>query len=402
MRPIPNKWSWVSTVGRMLPALVAMALAACAALPFLVPPLLEFAGNLLMTAANNYTKGYAEVVTRPLLEAMVQPSVAPGSQQAGAPYPQDPRFPPTPVPSSSGYLPPGFPPGPGAPYDPRFPAPQPGYPTQPMPPGPQVSAPCGVYPNPPCPAGGPPPGFDPNFPPNHPMPGGVPSVAPPYDPRFPAPQAGGGPYPTSPYGGVASPQATGPLALDLALLRKSVVNGVVTLVPSQDGEVLRDGRGNPQAGDKFKIVFRSNAPTYVYVVSIDGSGWAQGLFPSKNAPVSNPIAPNVEYSVPQGALWHSLDQFRGVETLYVVGSRHPRPDIEAILTTIAGRERHPSATPQQEQQAPIIPNGYGGAQPGPLTAVPGESGHVQQVMTTTYMAGGPEQDLRITRWFRHE
>jgi hypothetical protein len=200
----------------------------------------------------------------------------------------------------------------------------------------------------------------------------------------------------------ASPQPATPLTVDLALLRKSAAGGRTSLVPIQDGEVLRDGRGNPQAGDKFKVVFRASADCYVYIVSIDGSAWAQGLFPSKHASASNPVSAHREYTFPEGHYWHSLDQFRGIETIYVVASLRPRPDIEAILTQIAGRERHPSATPQQVEQPAVIPFGFGGTQPGPAASVPAEGGQVQQVMTTTFYPNPGDRDLRITRWFRHE
>ncbi len=47
-----------------------------------------------------------------------------------------------------------------------------------------------------------------------------------------------------------------PVSLDVLLVRKTIRNGAVTLLPIQDGDVLKDGRGNPQAGDKFRIMFK--------------------------------------------------------------------------------------------------------------------------------------------------
>jgi hypothetical protein len=56
----------------------------------------------------------------------------------------------------------------------------------------------------------------------------------------------------------------------------------------------------------------------------------------------------------------SLDQFKGIETIFVVASHARRPDIEQILTTITGRERNPAEKPQAVSEPAIIPNGYSG------------------------------------------
>lgn len=221
------------------------------------------------------------------------------------------------------------------------------------------------------------------------------AMAPPAAAPTPAPVAAA-PPPQRPQG-----QGQG-FALDLALLRKDIVNGRPTPVAVQDGEVLRDGRGNAQAGDKFKIVFRPASDGYVYVIAIDGSGWAQGLFPSKHSVFSNPVVKGREYVLPAGPFWYSLDQFRGVETIYLVASYRSRPDIEAALSKIAGRERSPLATPQPVTQAPVVPNGFAGSSPGQSAAIQSESGETRPVNLTTFFAAQASDDLRITRWFRHE
>ncbi len=188
------------------------------------------------------------------------------------------------------------------------------------------------------------------------------------------------------------------IALDVALLRKTPT-GVP--VPIQDGDVLKDGRGDPQAGDKFKIVFRPTADCYVYVIAIDGSGWAQGLFPSKHSTLTNPVRKGQEYVLPEGPYWYSLDQYRGVETIYFVASYQQRTDIEQILTRIAGRERSATAVPAKVEQAPVLPNGFGAAQPGPPAVVKTESGETL-VTPTRFFPNQAGEDLRVTRWFRHE
>jgi hypothetical protein len=293
--------------------LLTLSLTACAMLPTLIPPALEFAQSLLKTSNDNYSPGYNEDL-KALLLAMARPSL--------------------PAASSSPTV--------------------------------AIAAPAAV-----------------------PAPAPI-TMAPP-------------PQRTQVQGmGSSQAQSTAPFALDLALLRKDMVNGRPMPVAIQDGDILRDGRGDPQAGDKFKIVFRPASDGYVYVIAIDGSGWAQGLFPSKHSTFSNPVSRGREYVLPEGPFWYSLDQFRGVETIYLVASYRPRPDIEEVLSKIAGRERSPLATPQQVQQAPVVPNGFAGSSPGQSAAIQSESGETRPVNLTTFFSGQAGDDLRITRWFRHE
>ena len=208
----------------------------------------------------------------------------------------------------------------------------------------------------------------------------------------------------NPESGYDPNQAMGPaIGLDVALVRKTIRNGTPVILPIKDGEILRDGRGNPQAGDKFRIMFRPNSEAYVYIIAVDGSGWAQGIFPTPTSPFANPVKPGEQYVTPEESNWFSLDQFRGVETIFFVASHEPRKDIEDLFKGIMGRERPASATPRQVSQAAIVPNGYGGAQPSQtpfgLTLT---SGGQQEILPTSFFAKTAGEDLRITRWFRHQ
>ncbi|MCA9472744.1 MAG: DUF4384 domain-containing protein [Nitrospirales bacterium] len=193
------------------------------------------------------------------------------------------------------------------------------------------------------------------------------------------------------------------IGLDVALVRKTMRNGAPVILPVQDGDVLRDGRGNPQAGDKFRVMFRPNSTAYVYVIAVDGSGWAQGIFPSPTSPFANPVKAGEQYVIPESSHWFSLDQFKGVETLFFIASNGPRQDIEDIFKSIMGRERPASATPQQVTQAAIIPNGYGGAHPSQTPFdITLASGGQHEIVPTSFLAKTAGEDLRITRWFRHQ
>lgn len=310
---------------------------------------LMFGKNLLATAAGNYTSKYEQDLAQ-LLHALRQPGTT------NQPFIQ------------------GIAPGnmPGYPYDPYA---QQGYPQDPY-------------------------------------------AQPPVQQGYPNSQQG---YPNDPYAQQAYPQdptaqtghagqggAVGtPVGLDVAIVKKTEVNGTETMIPIKDGDLLKDGRGNAQAGDKFRIMFRANIDCYVYVIAIDGSAWAQGVFPSLSSPFANPVKQGQQYIIPENNNWLSLDQFKGIETIFFVASPEKRQDIEDILASIAGKERHPRETPQQVTEAPIIPAGFHRSQPSRTPFIIGQQSHSLQgqdqgLIPTTYFTQKAGEALRVTRWFRHE
>jgi hypothetical protein len=199
-------------------------------------------------------------------------------------------------------------------------------------------------------------------------------------------------------------QETGiPIGLDVVMVKKTIRNGATVVLPIKDGDALKDGRGNPKAGDKFRIMFRPNTDGYVYVIAIDGSGWAQGIFPPPTSPLANPVKAGEQYVLPEGNNWFSLDQYKGIETIFFVASHEKRQDIEEILQSITGHERPASESPQQVTKVAMVPYGVGGARPSThpfnLSGGPGQD---QTIIPTSYLAQKAGQDLRLTRWFRHE
>ena len=191
------------------------------------------------------------------------------------------------------------------------------------------------------------------------------------------------------------------IGLDVVMLKKTIRNGAAVMLPIKDGDVLKDGRGNVQAGDKFRVMFRPHTDGYVYVVAIDGSGWAQGIFPPPTSPLANPVKAGQEYTLPEGNNWFSLDQFKGIETLFFVASQEKRQDLEEVLQSITGQERLATAMAQQVTKVAMVPYGVGGARPSAQGfTLSSESG--QTIMPTSYFSKTAGEDLRLTRWFRHQ
>ncbi|MDH3503826.1 MAG: DUF4384 domain-containing protein [Nitrospirota bacterium] len=203
--------------------------------------------------------------------------------------------------------------------------------------------------------------------------------------------------------GIQTQETGTPIGLDVVMVKKTIRNGAPVVLPIQDGDLLRDGRGNAAAGDKFRIMFRPNSDGHVYVIAIDGSGWAQGIFPPPTSPLANPVKAGEQYVLPEGNNWFSLDQFKGIETIFFVVSQDKRQDIEEILQSITGHERPASESPQQVTKVAMVPYGVGGTRPSakPFGLSEG-SGQDHTIIPTSYLAQKAGQDLRLTRWFRHE
>ncbi len=418
---------------------------------------LDFGKNLLATAAGNYANTYQQDLTQ-LLQALRQPAAPnnPYGQQPGqSGYPNDPYaqqgYPQDPYGQQSGQ--PGYSNDPyaqaGYPQDPygqqppqQDPYAQQGYPQDPY--GQQSGQP--GYSNDPYaqaaypqdPSGQQPPQQDPYGHAEYPQdPYGQQSGQPGYsnDPYaqagYPQDPYGQQPQQQDPYGQTGYPQdpyaqqeysesptspidysgqgelVGTPIGLDVAIVKKAFKNGAETLIPIQDGDVLKDGRGNAQAGDKFRIIFRPNCDCYIYVIAIDGSAWAQGIFPNLTSPFANPVQSGQQYTIPENNNWLSLDQFKGIETIFFVASPDKRQDIEDILANIAGKERHPKAKPQQVAEAPIIPTGFYRSQTSSAPFIIGQDlaspqGSNHGLIPTTYFTQKAGEALRVTRWFRHE
>ena len=430
-------------------AALAAALAGCAAAPMLIPAGIEFARNLLAAAGTNYGGRYSEDMQR-LIVRLSQPyAVAAGL----------PPVPPQQYPQAGGMPPqgpygaqPGYPPQ--GPYgaQPAYPAqsspgyaggavvaPYPGsqsYPQQAPYPQQQAGYPSAGQPYPGAPVGQPYPGAppvdysqqqqpypvqqggypqqsaypqQPGYPqqqPVYPQQPGYPQQQQAYPQQQPYPvQQGAYPpppgYPQQQYVYPRSvPQE--PVAVDVALMRQANTAQGRSVVPMNDGEVLRDNPANPQAGDKFKLILRTNCACFVYVVAIDGSGWGQGIFPTKSAQAVNPVAADREYAFPEGANWFALDEVKGVETFYIVVSPNPRPDLEESIARVAGNERPKTRAVQRVETPAVIPSGFARTQSGHATVVRSEGGQSAKVTPLTYVAAQPGADVTVTRWFKHE
>jgi len=197
-----------------------------------------------------------------------------------------------------------------------------------------------------------------------------------------------------------------PLSVDVTVLRETQLDGRWTAQAIADGEVLRDGVGRTDPGDNLKIRIGVPETCYVYAVWIDATAWAVPVFPDGPGLVRDePLTRGSTVELPTGTDWFYLDDRRGVETLYVLVSRAPRPDVATQLGALSGQHRPqlPASAAAESVTAPYaITRGLAGQRPGRAEAVQTSDGSTQQAAGQSFFGPPDGGELVITRWFRHE
>lgn len=209
-----------------------------------------------------------------------------------------------------------------------------------------------------------------------------------------------------PYGGSTGIYGRGlgaePVAVDVAMVRQKQTDKGKEVVLMNDGEVLKDGGANKEAGDRFKIVVRTNCECYLYITSIDGSGWAEPVFPTKDGKTQNPVKTDQEYAFPEDGHWYTLDQIKGIESFFVVASANRRTDLEESFAQLAAEKRPDAKIVAKVEEPPVIPRGVGSVKSRGIIKVQDDTGTTLQVTPLSYAAAQSGQDVTVTRWFKHE
>ena len=172
----------------------------------------------------------------------------------------------------------------------------------------------------------------------------------------------------------------------------------------ENGVTLR-GPGNGFAGDRVGVAFAPAIDAYVYVVAFDGTGWIQALYPDAALGHRNPVPAETEIMLPGEALY-GLDNVTGVETIYILASNNPRPDIQSQLDPYFGKERPPGATYRSVERPIIISRGLTGLRPASVNAqaMPqsGSSGGGEPMALNSFLAAEGSEEVVVTLWFNHE
>jgi hypothetical protein len=192
--------------------------------------------------------------------------------------------------------------------------------------------------------------------------------------------------------------ASGELALEVALLKRvEPEEGGVELVPLADGDVLVDGAGSPETGDRFGILVSLPSPAHLYVISADATGWIQPLYPPRLAATS-PLPAGTRVFLPSDGQWYALDQNRGVESFYFVASKARVTALEEVLAPFAAgpRPRTLRAHAEPVGEPTAITSGVRSSQPAEAAAPGGERLAVQ-----SFLAEPGARAIVVTRCLLH-
>ena len=194
----------------------------------------------------------------------------------------------------------------------------------------------------------------------------------------------------------------GSIELDISLLKEvQLANGVYEAVPLEDGDVVTKE-------NLIKLKVRTNMDCYLYIASVDGTGWAQPLFPgaADNLAVghSNPVSAGVEYNFPEGDEWYELDNYTGVETLFFVASHVQRPDLEKVFAKLAlnTRPELDPATAAAVTEPAVVTRGFGGKKTGRSTYVTTSDRKRHSIKPAQFISKIGTDALVITRYFQHD
>jgi hypothetical protein len=94
-------------------------------------------------------------------------------------------------------------------------------------------------------------------------------------------------------------------------------------------------------GTKFTLQVRASRALHVYVISEDGQHPPTVLFPTKDGPLFNPIAADRLQTIPQDGGGWEVDGVAARESLYVVTSPTPLPELETVLAGLPHAEDDP-------------------------------------------------------------
>jgi hypothetical protein len=96
-----------------------------------------------------------------------------------------------------------------------------------------------------------------------------------------------------------------------------------------------------KVGTRFTLQVQASRAVHVYVISEDGQHQPTVLFPTKDGPLFNPIPAGRLQTIPQDGGGWEVDGEAARESLYVVTSPTPMPELEAALATLPHAEDDP-------------------------------------------------------------
>ena len=109
-----------------------------------------------------------------------------------------------------------------------------------------------------------------------------------------------------------------------------------------------DGSTILHSNDEYRIYLRPARTKYVYLYQVDSKGNANWIFPSETLGMRNPLRAG-EYFLPSRNAVFALDNTVGIETLHLVVTDSPAPDLDKIIN-----QRDPKKLGQGVSQTVVV------------------------------------------------
>jgi hypothetical protein len=175
-----------------------------------------------------------------------------------------------------------------------------------------------------------------------------------------------------------------PLTLSMNIIgQRKEPDGSYTEVIVREGSVLR-------SSDHFQLHIETNRTAHVYVLLFDSQGRASQLFPDPKIEQPGFIESGRKIAIPDKDLWFWLDEQPGTETVYVLSSEEPMPDIRVLLGKMAKASETDRKQLSREirQRIGIVERGVGGVAKGKTVSYALSDGKTIQKVTDVVAGSG--------------
>jgi hypothetical protein len=141
--------------------------------------------------------------------------------------------------------------------------------------------------------------------------------------------------------------------------QRKEADGSYTEVLVNEGSVLR-------SRDNFQVHLETSRPAHIYILLYDSQGQAGQIFPDPKIDHPGFAEGRKKVVVPAKDLWFWLDEHAGTETIYVLASEKPMPDIQGLLARMekaddSGKQR---VSQQIKERIAVMQRGVGGVTKG--------------------------------------
>jgi CHAT domain-containing protein len=193
----------------------------------------------------------------------------------------------------------------------------------------------------------------------------------------------------------AAPVAPAPMTLSMNIIgQRKEPDGSYIEVLVNEGSVLR-------SYDNFQVHLQTNRAGHVYVLIYDSQGRASQLFPDPKIAQQGFVAAGNPVVIPAPDLWFWLDEHPGTETIYVLVSEAPMPDIQELLAKMETVDDSAKQEASQEikRRVKIMQRGVGGITKGQVVTYRLTGG--KKINKVTEVVSGTGVAVRTVS-FRHK